>query len=164
MTLKKEDYTVRVPRSQRGGEIVEPLLREQWFVRMQPLAEPALQVGFTCIAERLRADGPDNDNDLHILHFCDSEAAVMCKPVCTRQRCSCKNQVQQAIASTTCCKAYQYAAVFCPEDHNVQVSSSHNAVGRSIVEACAYTSAVLAAYCTCNNVLVAEVAWHHVRA
>ncbi|KAL3143467.1 hypothetical protein ABBQ38_002278 [Trebouxia sp. C0009 RCD-2024] len=43
MTLKKEDYTVRVPRSQRGGEIVEPLVREQWFVRMQPLAQPALQ-------------------------------------------------------------------------------------------------------------------------
>ena len=48
MTLKKEDYTVRVPRSQRGGEIVEPLLREQWFVRMKPLAEPALQVGSAC--------------------------------------------------------------------------------------------------------------------
>lgn len=44
MTLKTEDYTVRVPRSQRGGEIVEPLVREQWFVRMQPLAQPALQV------------------------------------------------------------------------------------------------------------------------
>ncbi len=36
---------MRVPRSQRGGEIVEPLVREQWFVRMQPLAEPALEVG-----------------------------------------------------------------------------------------------------------------------
>ena len=45
MTLKREDYAVRVPRSQRGGEIVEPLVREQWFVRMQPLAQPALQVG-----------------------------------------------------------------------------------------------------------------------
>lgn len=44
LALKKEDYTVRVPRSQRGGEIVEPLLREQWFVRMDPLAQPALQV------------------------------------------------------------------------------------------------------------------------
>lgn len=44
MVLRKEDYLVRVPRSQRGGEIVEPLIREQWFVRMQPLAEPALQV------------------------------------------------------------------------------------------------------------------------
>ena len=44
MVLKKEDYTVRVPRSQRGGEIVEPLVREQWFVKMQPLAQPALKV------------------------------------------------------------------------------------------------------------------------
>ena len=44
MVLRKEDYTVRVPRSQRGGEIVEPLIREQWFVRMQPLAQPALLV------------------------------------------------------------------------------------------------------------------------
>ncbi len=44
MVLRKEDYLVRVPRSQRGGEIVEPLIREQWFIRMQPLAEPALQV------------------------------------------------------------------------------------------------------------------------
>ena len=35
---------MRVPRSQRGGEIVEPLVREQWFVRMQPLAKPALEV------------------------------------------------------------------------------------------------------------------------
>ena len=34
---------MRVPRSQRGGEVVEPLVREQWFVRMQPLAQPALQ-------------------------------------------------------------------------------------------------------------------------
>ena len=44
MTLKREDYMVRVPRSQRGGEIVEPLVREQWFVSMQPLAQPALKV------------------------------------------------------------------------------------------------------------------------
>lgn len=35
---------MRVPRSQRGGEVVEPLVRKQWFVRMKPLAEPALQV------------------------------------------------------------------------------------------------------------------------
>ena len=45
LTLKEEPYTMRVPRSQRGGEVVEPLVREQWFVRMQPLAEPALEVG-----------------------------------------------------------------------------------------------------------------------
>lgn len=35
-------YCHRVPRSQRGGEVVEPLVSEQWFVRMAPLAEPAL--------------------------------------------------------------------------------------------------------------------------
>lgn len=34
---------MRVPRSQRGGDIVEPLVREQWFVRMEPLAKPALE-------------------------------------------------------------------------------------------------------------------------
>jgi hypothetical protein len=32
----------RVPRSQRGGEVVEPLVSDQWFVRMAPLAAPAL--------------------------------------------------------------------------------------------------------------------------
>lgn len=32
-----------VPRSQRGGEVVEPLVSEQWFIRMEPLAQPALQ-------------------------------------------------------------------------------------------------------------------------
>lgn len=35
-------HSPSVPRSQRGGEIVEPLVSEQWFVRMAPLAEPAL--------------------------------------------------------------------------------------------------------------------------
>ncbi|EIE27636.1 valyl-tRNA synthetase [Coccomyxa subellipsoidea C-169] len=43
LVIKQEPYTMRVPRSQRGGEVVEPLVREQWFVRMQPLAEPALE-------------------------------------------------------------------------------------------------------------------------
>ncbi|WIA19379.1 hypothetical protein OEZ85_004004 [Tetradesmus obliquus] len=42
LVIKKEAYTTRVPRSQRGGEVVEPLVSEQWFVRMAPLAEPAL--------------------------------------------------------------------------------------------------------------------------
>lgn len=35
---------MRVPRSQRGGEIIEPLVRDQWFVRTKPLADPALKV------------------------------------------------------------------------------------------------------------------------
>ena len=36
---------MRVPRSQRGGEVIEPLVRDQWFVQMQPLAARALQAG-----------------------------------------------------------------------------------------------------------------------
>ena len=42
LVIKEEPYTLNVPRSQRGGEIVEPMISEQWFVRIQPLAEAAL--------------------------------------------------------------------------------------------------------------------------
>ncbi len=43
LTLKTVDYTLRVPRSQRGGEIIEPMISTQWFVRMEPLARPAIE-------------------------------------------------------------------------------------------------------------------------
>ncbi|KAJ7971954.1 Valine--tRNA ligase [Quillaja saponaria] len=43
LALKKEPHTLRVPRSQRGGEVIEPLVSKQWFVTMEPLAEKALQ-------------------------------------------------------------------------------------------------------------------------
>lgn len=43
--LDREDpYTHNVGFSERGDEPVEPYLSDQWFVKMQPLAEPALQV------------------------------------------------------------------------------------------------------------------------
>ncbi|KAJ9523893.1 hypothetical protein QJQ45_020096 [Haematococcus lacustris] len=42
LAIKKDNYTIRAPRSQRSGEVVEPLVSEQWFVRMEPLAQPAL--------------------------------------------------------------------------------------------------------------------------
>jgi valyl-tRNA synthetase len=42
LVIKEEPYTLNVPRSQRGGEIVEPMISEQWFVRIAPLAEKAL--------------------------------------------------------------------------------------------------------------------------
>ncbi len=41
---KSEPYTHNVGFSERGGEPVEPYLSDQWFVKMQPLAEPALKV------------------------------------------------------------------------------------------------------------------------
>lgn len=42
LAISKENYTIRVPRSQRGGEVIEPLVSEQWFVRAAPLARAAL--------------------------------------------------------------------------------------------------------------------------
>jgi valyl-tRNA synthetase len=32
LTIKAEPHTLNVPRSQRGGEIVEPMISTQWFV------------------------------------------------------------------------------------------------------------------------------------
>jgi valyl-tRNA synthetase len=43
LTIKTEPYLMQVPRSQRGGEIIEPMISTQWFVKMKPLAEPALE-------------------------------------------------------------------------------------------------------------------------
>ena len=44
LVIKEEPYMLNVPRSQRGGEIVEPMISTQWFVYMKPLAEAALKV------------------------------------------------------------------------------------------------------------------------
>jgi valyl-tRNA synthetase len=43
LVIREEPYLLTVPRSQRGGEIVEPMLSTQWFVHIKPLAEAALQ-------------------------------------------------------------------------------------------------------------------------
>jgi len=43
LTVKVEARRMVVPRSQRGGEIVEPLLSYQWFVKMDAIAEKALR-------------------------------------------------------------------------------------------------------------------------
>ncbi len=42
LVIKEEPYMLNVPRSQRGGEIVEPMISTQWFVKIQPLAEAGL--------------------------------------------------------------------------------------------------------------------------
>jgi valyl-tRNA synthetase len=39
---KIEDYTIQTPISDRSGEVIEPLLSEEWFVNMKPLAQPAI--------------------------------------------------------------------------------------------------------------------------
>ena len=42
LVIKEEPYILNVPRSQRGGEIIEPLVSTQWFVKIEPLAKVAL--------------------------------------------------------------------------------------------------------------------------
>jgi valyl-tRNA synthetase len=43
MTVRVQEHTLVVPRSQRGGEIVEPMLSTQWFLKIQPLADKAIE-------------------------------------------------------------------------------------------------------------------------
>ncbi|MHC4932855.1 MAG: class I tRNA ligase family protein, partial [Planctomycetota bacterium] len=40
---KVEDHLLRIPVSERSKDIIEPLVSEQWFVKMKPLAEPAIR-------------------------------------------------------------------------------------------------------------------------
>ncbi len=40
---KIEDHTLMVPRGDRSGSVVEPYLTDQWYVRVQPLADPAIK-------------------------------------------------------------------------------------------------------------------------
>eukprot|EP00607_Mallomonas_marina_P011054 CAMPEP_0182423794 /NCGR_PEP_ID=MMETSP1167-20130531/9869_1 /TAXON_ID=2988 /ORGANISM="Mallomonas Sp, Strain CCMP3275" /LENGTH=935 /DNA_ID=CAMNT_0024603069 /DNA_START=286 /DNA_END=3093 /DNA_ORIENTATION=+ len=42
LVLKVEPHQQRVPRSQRGGEIIEPLVSSQWFVRMKNMGDRAV--------------------------------------------------------------------------------------------------------------------------
>lgn len=42
LTIKTENYRTTIPRSQRGGEIIEPMISEQWFVKMESLANAGL--------------------------------------------------------------------------------------------------------------------------
>ncbi len=43
LVIKEEPYRTTIPRSQRGGEIIEPMISEQWFVKMESLAQAALE-------------------------------------------------------------------------------------------------------------------------
>ena len=43
LVIKEQPYTMNVPKSQRSGEIVEPMISTQWFIAIKPLAEKALE-------------------------------------------------------------------------------------------------------------------------
>ncbi len=40
--VKTEPHQLKVPRGEKSGTIIEPLLTDQWYVKMKPLAEPAI--------------------------------------------------------------------------------------------------------------------------
>jgi len=42
LVIKTEPYRTTIPRSQRGGEIVEPMISEQWFVKIESMANAGL--------------------------------------------------------------------------------------------------------------------------
>uniref|UniRef100_I2CQT9 valine--tRNA ligase n=1 Tax=Nannochloropsis gaditana (strain CCMP526) TaxID=1093141 RepID=I2CQT9_NANGC len=44
LALKVEKHAQRLPVSQRGGEVIEPLVSSQWFVKMDGMAAQALEV------------------------------------------------------------------------------------------------------------------------
>ncbi|HPH94753.1 MAG TPA: valine--tRNA ligase [Anaerolineaceae bacterium] len=43
LVIKEEPYRMSVPRSQRGGEMVEPMVSTQWFVRIKDMGNAALE-------------------------------------------------------------------------------------------------------------------------
>jgi valyl-tRNA synthetase len=43
LVIKTEPYRTTLPRSQRGGEIVEPMISTQWFVKIESLANAGLE-------------------------------------------------------------------------------------------------------------------------
>lgn len=57
--VRTEPHHLSLGHCQRCGTVVEPLLSKQWFVRMQPLAQPAIEVArngtLQFIPERFRA-------------------------------------------------------------------------------------------------------------
>jgi len=40
---KTEDHKLMVPRGDRSGSIIEPFLTDQWYVKVEPLAKPAIE-------------------------------------------------------------------------------------------------------------------------
>lgn len=42
LCLKVQPHQQRVPRSQRGGEVIEPLVSSQWFVKTEGMGAKAL--------------------------------------------------------------------------------------------------------------------------
>ena len=44
LLIKIEPHISKIPRGEKSGTIIEPLLTEQWYVKTKPLAQPAIEV------------------------------------------------------------------------------------------------------------------------
>jgi valyl-tRNA synthetase len=42
LLIKTEEYKNKIGYSERSGELIEPLLSKQWFIKMQPLAKQTI--------------------------------------------------------------------------------------------------------------------------
>ncbi|MFN3235085.1 MAG: valine--tRNA ligase [Gammaproteobacteria bacterium] len=42
LLIKTEPHTLKIPRGDRSGVVIEPYLTDQWYVRTKPLAKPAI--------------------------------------------------------------------------------------------------------------------------
>ena len=58
LTLKVEDHQQRVPRSERSGEVIEPMVSTQWFVKMDGMAAKGLDAVRSGLAEGRGQAGP----------------------------------------------------------------------------------------------------------
>ncbi|MBT8108863.1 MAG: valine--tRNA ligase [Gammaproteobacteria bacterium] len=43
LLVKIEDYSVKIPRGDRSHAVIEPYLTDQWYVKIEPLAKPAIE-------------------------------------------------------------------------------------------------------------------------
>jgi len=43
LLVKVEPHQLKIPRGEKSNAIIEPLLTDQWYVKVQPLAEPAIK-------------------------------------------------------------------------------------------------------------------------
>jgi len=55
---KIEDYVVKIPRGDRSNAVLEPYLTDQWYVKIEPLAKPAIEAVETGRILRLDVQHP----------------------------------------------------------------------------------------------------------
>ncbi len=58
LVIKEKPYTINVPRSQRGGEIVEPMVSTQWFIASSLLLKQPWKPSAAAISNSFRSISP----------------------------------------------------------------------------------------------------------